>query len=108
MPLSSRGRARLAELDFQKTVELAGEIDGDPRMYPALVIVETLRPHQGKHALVPDVGMDIASLLTAKTKANKVVWGYVIAGEGQRHHVGLAVLRYEQLSTVRMIICMPE
>jgi transposase len=46
----------------------------------ALLVKELLGSFKSEHALMPDVRMDVETLLSIKAKAHKLLWSYVVPG----------------------------
>ena len=52
-------------------------------MDSALLVKEPLGSFKCEHTFMPDVRMDIETLLSIKTKAHKVLWTYVVPGNAK-------------------------
>jgi hypothetical protein len=49
----------------------------------ALLVKEPLGSFKSEHTFMPDVRMDIETLLSIKTEAHEVLWTYVVPGNAK-------------------------
>jgi DNA-binding transcriptional LysR family regulator len=93
---------------LEETTELAGKLDRDARMDGALLVEEALSASQREHALVPNVRMNVETLLSVETKAHELLGRDVVPGQRQWHIERPMVEREKQLSAIRVVVRVPE
>ena len=76
-------------------------------MHRALLVKKALCSGQAKHALVPDVRMNIQAATAVKPETDKVRRLDVVTGQCERHEKRFFIQRKKQLAAVRMVVGVP-
>ena len=73
-----------------------------------MLVEKSLGTGKSKDPFVPDVRMDVKPLGSAKSKADEVVGLDVVGGQRERHEERPLVEGEKELTSIRMIIGVPE
>lgn len=66
-------RLAINQRDFQEPLKLPSEIDGHARVHAALTILKAMAATCRKDSFMPDIGMNVATLIGCESKAHKVI-----------------------------------
>ncbi|MFL9921173.1 hypothetical protein PQR75_38605 [Paraburkholderia fungorum] len=66
---------------LKQTTKLAVKVDRDTRMDCALLVKEPLHPSKREYTFVPDVRVDVQTLLSIEAKADELLWRNVAPGQ---------------------------
>jgi hypothetical protein len=102
---------RLGDADdrrLEKAAKLASKVDRDAGVDGALLVEEPLCPSEREHTFMPDVWMDVETLLSIEAKAHELLRRDVVTGQCQWNVERAMVEWEEQLSAVRVVVRVPE
>jgi len=95
-------------LDFQQAVEFPGKIDRDPRVHGPLLVEKTLFSLERENSFMPDVGMDVEALTSVTEESDEILGMDIVSRKGEWAKKGVFIQGEKKLTSVRMIIGVPE
>src|SRR6266403_3374580 len=107
-PEDRRSLVRFAQRHREQAAELPRKVAADPGMNFSLPVEEARRLAQREDAFMPDVGVDADTEAAIAIESDEIIGLHVVAGQGQWDHEGHAVQGIEHLSTIRMVVHMPD
>ncbi|ANB76481.1 hypothetical protein AYM40_30190 [Paraburkholderia phytofirmans OLGA172] len=89
---------------LEKTIKFTGKVDRYACVDGALLVEESLSPVQREDTFMPDIQMNVETLVSVETKTHEFLRRDVIARQSQRNVERPMVERKEQLSAVRVVV----
>ena len=98
----------LSQIDFQQTVKFFREMHGHAGMNCPLAVEASMFAPNREDTFVPDVGMNVQPFVTCESEANEIFRVHIIARFSERRQKRLVHLRKKQLTSIRMIVRVPD